>query len=197
MAENLMAVQLRNLVRQCLPPSAGKARRWIDATLGRIVDRRALSNCQEEVLRVLDRHRDARHVLVFAPSLKWDFELFQRPQQLAIALARQGVLVFYMEPNAARHYKIIPMGDRLYRCEVPSEAFARVNAPLVYILCWNREYLRALMHRELIYDYVDELAVFEGDQKEIALNHQEFLCKRLAGDGHRRSSLSRCGKRSS
>ena len=27
----------------------------------------------------------------------------------------------------------------------------------------------------LIYDYIDKLAVFEGDQREIALNHKEFL----------------------
>jgi|WetSurMetagenome_2_1015567.scaffolds.fasta_scaffold05925_4 glycosyltransferase involved in cell wall biosynthesis len=175
MSENLMAVQLRNLVRHCLPPSAGKARRWIDATLGRIVDRKALSNCQEEVLRVVDRHRDVRHVLVFAPSTKWDFELFQRPQQLATALARQGVLVFYMEPNAAWNYQITPMGSRLYRCEVPSEVFGRVSAPLVYILCWNTEYLRGFDAPRLIYDYIDELTVFRGGQKEIARNHKELV----------------------
>jgi glycosyltransferase involved in cell wall biosynthesis len=137
--------------------------------------RRALSDCQEEVLEVFERHRDARDVVVIAPSLKWDFELFQRPQQLAIALARQGVLVFYMEPHAARNYKIIPMHDRLYRCEVPSEAFECVIAPLVYILCWNRQYLKGFNAPRLIYDYIDELTVFGGSQKEIARNHKELL----------------------
>ncbi len=145
----------------------------------RIVGRRALTNCREEIQQVLNHHRDARHILVFAPSLKWDFELFQRPQQLAIALARQGILVFYLEPHAVRNYKIVPMDDRLYRCEVPSEAFGRVIAPLVYILCWNREYLKGFNAPRLIYDYIDELTVFAGDQKEIALNHKEFLSQAL------------------
>ncbi len=175
MFEERIGVQLHNLVRQVLPPSVGKARRWIESALGRIAGRKALSKCQKEVLQIVAHHRDARHILIFAPSLKWDFALFQRPQQLAIALANQGVLVFYMEPHAARNYKIIPMDNRLYQCEVPSEVFGYVNAPLVYILCWNREYLKGFNAPRLIYDYIDELTVFDGDQKEIAQNHKELL----------------------
>ena len=175
MLEDCTRVQLRNLAKQYLPPSIGRTRRWIEEALGRIAWRKALSDCQEEVLELVHRHRDARHVLVFAPSLKWDFELFQRPQQLAVALARQGVLVFYMEPHAARNYRILPMNDRLYRCEVPSAAFGRVKAPLVYILCWNREYLEGFNTPRLIYDYIDELTVFGGNQKQIARNHEGLL----------------------
>ncbi len=175
MIEDGTRVKLQNRIRQYLPPWVKKAKRWIEVVLARMVGRRALANCQEHVQDIINRHRDACQVLVFAPSLNWNFELFQRPQQLAIALARQGVLVFYMEPHAARNFRITPMADRLYWCEVPAEAFARVHAPLVYILCWNREYLDGFDVPRLIYDYIDRLEVFEGDQREIALNHKEFL----------------------
>jgi len=163
------------LFRIVLTGSVRKSMKQAFARIQRVVQRKALNACSEQIENIVCQHHDVRHVLVFAPSLKWDFELFQRPQQLAIALARQGVLVFYMEPHVTQSYKIIPMENHLYRCEVPSEAFERVSAPLVYILCWNTEYLKGFTAPRLIYDYIDELTVFAGDQKEIALNHGELL----------------------
>lgn len=176
MLQNPAKVQLREVVRRGLPVPVWEAiskRRALRREA--IARRQALENCQQEIMRIRYEHGDARHVLVFAPSLNWSSELFQRPQQLAIALARQGVLVFYMQPDLWWNYSVTQVDDRLYLCEAPSAAFGLMKAPLVYILCWNRKHLKGFKAPRLIYDYIDELAVFGGDQKEIAINHKELL----------------------
>jgi glycosyltransferase involved in cell wall biosynthesis len=149
------------------------------ARVRRVVQSRALAACREEIRNILDQHQHVRHILVFAPSLKWNFELFQRPQQLAIALARRGVLVFYMEPELYRSYRISQLKDRLYLCDLPSDAFEAVTGPLVYLLCWNRDYLKGFTSPRLIYDYIDDLSVFRGDPERIARDHGELLSSAL------------------
>ena len=67
------------------------------------------------------------------------------------------------------------MSDRLYWCLAPSEAFQQLNAPLVYILCWNREYLDGFNAPRVIYDYLDDLSAIWGNQKQIARNHEELI----------------------
>ena len=50
---------------------------------------------------LLSRSSRAEQTIIFAPGLPWDGGMFQRPQQLARALARSGALVLYVQPNNA------------------------------------------------------------------------------------------------
>ena len=133
-----------------------------------------------ELHTILAAHRDARQVIIFPPSLDWNVQLFQRPQQLALALAEQGALIFYMHP------KTVPDVDpfeqfqpRLYLCNVPVETFALLDSPLIYLLTWNRTYATAFRSPRVIYDYVDDILVFDGNYAQMLRDHQ-----RLVQDAH-------------
>ena len=76
-------------------------------------------------------------MIVFAPSLDWERQLFQRPQQLAQALAERGALVFYMQITPLTTGETLkPVCDRLYVGSLPleqlstSETFFRLHADL-------------------------------------------------------------------
>ena len=56
----------------------------------------------DQVFTVLDdiiSHYDAKRLVLMLPLIDWNVPLFQRPQQLAMAFAQQGLLCFYTTPN--------------------------------------------------------------------------------------------------
>ncbi len=182
---------------------------------------------------ILRQHPDARQILVFPPSLDWHMQLFQRPQQLALAFARLGALVFYLQPTASynRSWRASPgrespirgqqstVGNQqkidlgtarfervtdhrgtvvpLYLCHVPLETFGIVaevcqRDPILYVLTWNRKYIRSLAHKvaeeyrsfdqrrssmqaPFIYDFVDEIETFYGNPARMARDHERMV----------------------
>ena len=114
---------------------------------------------------------------MFPPGLDWKTQLFQRPQQLATALARQGALVFYMEPrSSSRGHGLHKEEDRLYLCKVPASVFSDLVNATYYILTWNRDQLENFKPSRLIYDFVDDLRVFHTeDSKRLEKEHGRLL----------------------
>lgn len=131
---------------------------------------------QKQFQAILEIHRDAKQVILFPPSLDWDVQLFQRPQQLALALAEQGALVFYMHPSAVAGTTAFEQYQaRIYLCNVPIETFAILDSPLIYLLTWNRTYASAFRTPRIIYDYVDDIKVFDGNYKQMVFDHEQLV----------------------
>jgi len=131
---------------------------------------------REQLETILATHRNARQVIVFPPSLDWNVQLFQRPQQLALALAERGALIFYLPPKVTNDTgPFEEYRPNLYLCNVPVETFAQLDSPLVYILTWNRKYATAFHKPRIIYDYVDEIRVFDGDFREMVQDHERLV----------------------
>lgn len=131
---------------------------------------------QKELQEIISQYRGIEQVFIFPPSLDWHTQLFQRPQQLASALARQGALVFYLQPGDATGMQAFSaIQERMYLCNVPMEAFEVLEDPFVYILTWNREFGSVLDSSKIIYDYVDEIDVFAGDRKRMFQDHQKLI----------------------
>jgi glycosyltransferase involved in cell wall biosynthesis len=131
---------------------------------------------QAQLQEIVQRHEGVEQVLIFPPSLDWQVQLFQRPQQLALALARQGALVFYVQPTTYERLKTIqPIRERLYLCNVPVEAFDVFEEPTIYLLTWNRGYATAFHSPQVIYDYVDDIKVFDGNYARMALDHEKLI----------------------
>jgi hypothetical protein len=120
--------------------------------------------------------KDYRTVIVFPPSLDWNVQLFQRPQQLALALAKQGALVFYIQPKP--DHQQLPFQlfrERLYLCPVHVDTFQIIPNPMIYLLTWNSRYAFQFISPRILYDYVDDINAFFGDQQKIATGHQYLL----------------------
>ncbi|MGA7877617.1 MAG: glycosyltransferase, partial [Desulfoferrobacter sp.] len=51
------------------------------------------------LLKILDQHKKNRGVIVLPPTIDWNLPLYQRPQHMALHLAKMGYLLFYCTPN--------------------------------------------------------------------------------------------------
>ena len=107
----------------------------------------------------------SRPVFVAAPLIRWQAELFQRPQHIARALADLGALVLFFEPPSPHPPKhVIQVTNSLY--VLPELAFSKIIED--YSGLWvdiystsampgeRVDWLRRHGHR-LIYEYVDEI----------------------------------------
>ena len=137
----------------------------------------AENEAEQEILNVVARHPDARQTVIFAPSLAWDDKMFQRPQQLARALARRGALVFYLQPDRSWPPVFTEIEERLVTCRTPADAFRITPDAFVYVLTWNIPLLAYFESPRVIYDYLDDLSVFQGDQQRIKRDHGDYLIK--------------------
>lgn len=129
-----------------------------------------------ELQCILNQNSTRRAAVVFAPSLDWKRQLFQRPQQLALALAKQGALVFYVQTSPLEENAFFEnIRDGLYVCSVPLEQFSILGDYFVYLLTWNRKYLLKMDQPRILYDYLDEINAFEGDQEQLNRDHFALL----------------------
>lgn len=133
---------------------------------------------QSRLQEIIRQNPHIDQIFVFPPSLDWQTQLFQRPQQLALALARQGALVFYVQPESSTGDEpFLRLHDHLYLCNGPVETFEVLEDPLIYLLTWNRAYGSVFDSPRIIYDFVDEIEVFEGNRKQLIRDHQRLIHK--------------------
>lgn len=166
---------MRHLVLNALPGFLRiPLRRWYR----RQKSQRALG-LQAEVQQILARHAGIKHTIVFVPGVNWEtggHHMFQRPQQLALALAKQGALVFYMQTPAKREKPtFIQLDERLYQCKAPPEAFWQIQQPVLYALTWNLRFVLDFESPRVIYDYLDDIDAFMGDREEMRRDHEAIL----------------------
>ena len=111
-------------------------------------------------------------------------ELDQRPQQLARAYSeKENTLVLYLTANSAHDHVLSAeaIGERLYLVnaalarELP--ALLTEAAETVVSLSWtaNRRYLPLLRPDRVIYEYIDELEIFDGYDRAMRRDHRYLL----------------------
>jgi glycosyltransferase involved in cell wall biosynthesis len=131
---------------------------------------------KKQLLTILSENKNARSVFVFAPGLDWYRQLFQRPQQLAMALANQGALVFYTQLTPLEdNNRIQLISDRLFLCSIPLEQFSVLDNYFVYLLTWNCKYLLKFDHPNILYDYLDDITAFNGNRSQLYEDHLFLL----------------------
>jgi len=126
--------------------------------------------------QILAAHRGVRDVVLFLPSVYWNTEVFQRPNQLALALARAGCLVFFWEPKSSSHFApgFHRVAKRLYVANVPEETWAILEDPVVVALPYNSDFSEGIGSFRLVYDVIDHLDVFPGGNQLLPV-HQRLL----------------------
>ncbi len=144
----------------------------------RLASRQQIPSYQQTLQEIIADHPHAIDTVIFPPGLGWRTHLFQRPQQLALALSRSGALVFYLEPElSAEKPGLQPIGKNLYLCQVPNKTFQILKNPLVSCMTWNRKYLNGLPQHRLHYDFVDDITAFDGNPTRLTANHHWLLKK--------------------
>lgn len=114
------------------------------------------------------------HTVLVCPSLvDWNIPLFQRPQQIALALAGQGILVIYETKNSMYDniHEVKQLSNNLFL--VPTERFIPVmrilqekrldifldiySTDMNHSMNWINSFEKQGCH--ILYEYVDEISV--------------------------------------
>jgi len=134
-----------------------------------------LPNFQLELADIVTQHPDQK-IIIFPPGLGWLETKLQRPQHLAQALANQGILVFYVLPETSNQldgFKMI--AENLFLCHVPLEIFNILADPYVLTMTWNYQFAAQISPVRIIYDYVDHLQAFSGNQTKLEHDHTHLI----------------------
>ncbi len=127
---------------------------------------------------ILAAHPEAREIVIFPPTVFWKTPLFQRPHQLALALAKQNCLVFFCEPPNSTDFvgQFSPVEKNLYVLgPVPLTIFERISSPVVFTLAYNRDDLQHFTAPRIVYEYIDELSVLPGNLDVLQRNHAALV----------------------
>lgn len=131
---------------------------------------------------VLSDNSASNGFVVFAPSIDWDVELFQRPQQMATAFARRGYTVLYQVDEQYRNgllgYRKV--SDGIFEGYLADDELAelgQIRSPLFMSYVYNFEWGRNLADATTVYEHIDDLEVFEHvyPRRDLDRWHDEAL----------------------
>lgn len=127
---------------------------------------------------ILDLHKSVQEIIVFAPTVPWNVSLFQRPHQLALAFTRLDRLVFFCEPSYSNsfHPGIDRINNHLYVVgEVSPGVLKQIRSPVIFTVAYNTEAPSVYSDPLTIYEFIDELEVFQGNTAEYFEAHNKML----------------------
>lgn len=105
--------------------------------------------------------------------------MFQRPQQIARAFAKEGYLYFYCTDNLLTDsiYGFWEVEDRLFITHVPYQIFSSIEKPILYIGSAIHNKLLPLFNNPfVIYDHYDDLSVSSASiEDHLSLIHKANL----------------------
>jgi hypothetical protein len=118
-----------------------------------------------EIAAVLAGHADVPGIVVYPPSIGWNMSLFQRPQQMALAFARLGYLVFYGLEHLGSEgaVGIREVAPGVYLTFLPpgmTDLLAGIPRPLAVTYVYNYDWTRNLKEPTVVFEHIDELEVF-------------------------------------
>jgi len=130
----------------------------------------------KKINRILKDNFDARGIIFMMPSVAWDFSMFQRPQQVSLALSRKGYLIFYLEfRGLMTQFGIYKAQDGIYRMPVLWDIFKSMEKPIAITYTYNCQYLERLNNPRVIYEHIDDLGVFPQGREAMQQAHAALL----------------------
>ena len=132
---------------------------------------------KELAWRIGQSGADPSRVVVFLPTIGWNIALVQRPHHLARALARAGYFVVFDCSNSAAEsfggFQEVEKNLVLFRG--PVEILTALDAPILWTLPYNAGLVDAFTTRRIVYDCIDDLAVFPYNQELLRTHHERML----------------------
>jgi len=124
--------------------------------------------------------KEYKGIIIYPPTVNWRFPLFQRPHQIFRVLAEKGYLCFFCVPH--------PEQDGVEGLkEVQENLFLCGNVPLLHtflkdeeVIIWatwtpHKVFYEHFPNGRLLYDFIDELNVFQGFSVSMEEDHRTLL----------------------
>lgn len=127
--------------------------------------------------RILREH-DGMPVIIFNQSIDWNIPLKQRPQHLAIHLARQGFLYFYCTSNMYDDYSgFVQLEENLYVTDCYDELVDHAGSSLIFHVYAQNPHVQTEFIVEqlqqgnhILYEYIDEIHDDLGFKRESVID---------------------------
>ena len=147
--------------------------KWEQHVNGTLAENRRLA---ADLQDILNAYPAAPEVIIFPPTIGWNISLFQRPHQLARALAAKDCLVFFCTEASVDYVEgFRQVSQGLYLANVPWGVFDLVERPVIFTLPYNRQYLFQFRQPRIVYEVIDDLDVFPEDKAQLQKNHDILL----------------------
>jgi glycosyltransferase involved in cell wall biosynthesis len=162
-AKRLLPGRARKALRAAVggKPAGPAAPEWAAEELVRFA-----AEIEADLAQIVSTHRDAPGFVIFPPGIGWDVELFQRPQQMALAFSRLGYAVLY---HLEEKYRDGLVGyerrhDLIYTGYLPEpllDLLRVVPSPIFPAYVYNFDWQEHLSDPISVYEHIDDLEVFE------------------------------------
>lgn len=117
-----------------------------------------------------------RQVVIFPPTVGWTVPLAQRTNHMARALAAAGHAVLYsVERSVADAGSLQEVAPGVMTIAHPFSSLAFLDQPIVLLYSYNTECAAYFRHPRTIYEWIDDLSIFAGDQNDLRRAHQLAL----------------------
>lgn len=160
-----------------LPPGSRRLR-LVRGALRRLLEEAAVGG--RPLSEVLARVGGSKGAVIFLPSIGWNAQLFQRPHHLARAFARNGYVAVFDSTNVEDDtYGFVEIEPNLFLFRGPSRILHAIPRPVLWTLPYNHhEALRFPRPATVVYDWIDDLAVFTDHEKRLLQgNHARALAE--------------------
>jgi glycosyltransferase involved in cell wall biosynthesis len=143
-------------------------------------DTALMARYREGLRATLASHPDRKGVILFAPSANWSTPLFQRPHQLAIALAEMGYLALYCvyidSPDKVETFSEIR--PNLVLCRVPPQVFRGVDEIVTVSFTHNYPWSRRAGAQRIIYELIDKFEIWSDFPGPLMRSYHRQLLER-------------------
>lgn len=121
-----------------------------------------MAHYQRELAELLATHTDRRGLIIFAPSANWNTPLFQRPHQMALALAEMGYLVLYCvfidSPDEVETFR--ELQPNLVLCRAPAQLFRGLDEAVMVSYAHNYPWVKRAQPKRIIYELIDQFEIW-------------------------------------
>ena len=141
---------------------------------------------KKRVFKEIETSITGKRVVVLPPTLDWNMELFQRPQQLAMAYSKKpDTVVIYLTANMK--YDRVSCGKQVMDdlwlvncsfCDQVNEILKSAGS-VVLSISWtkNKIFLDKIRHDYFVYEYIDEISIFDGYDEDMERDHVNMMKK--------------------
>lgn len=145
-----------------------------------------MARYRRDLDETLASHPDRKGLVLFAPSANWTTPLFQRPHQMAIALAELGYLVLYGvfidSPDDVETFREIR--PNLVLSRAPAQVFRGLDEAVVVSYTHNYPWVKRAYAKRIIYELIDKFEIWSDFPEQLMRSyHRQLLARALVVAG--------------